>query len=182
MTGRAGIDAAVGRPPAASISGPRWRERLDVPLYRAELWPHQSMTSLGLGTVLIVTCAGLCLPLFPVLGTAVFWGLLPFMLLTFLGLCCAIWRNGRNLRISEVLSVWRDEVRVERREPTGRIRRWMAPPIEVRVRLHKDARIEDYLTLTGAGREIELGAFLAPEERVSLAGEVEAVLARAVRG
>lgn len=174
--------AAGEKSPAALVSGPDWRDRKDRPLYRVELWPHQSMARTGLKTVLGITAAGLSLPLFAVMGTAVFWGLLPFMVLAFVGLYYAIRRNGRNLQISEVFSVWRDEVRVERREPTGRILRWMSEPHAVRVRVYGDAKIENYLTLSGAGREIELGAFLSPEERLELSEELEAALTRAVRG
>ena len=174
-------DAAGERSPAARISGPLWRERRDRPIYRVELWPNQSLTQGGYRTVLGVSAVMLAIPLVPLAGSLAFWGLLPFLAAALWGLWYAIRRNGRNLRISEVLEVWRDEVRVERRDPNGQIRRWMAEPLRVRIQLHKDAKIEDYLTLTGGGREIELGAFLAPEERVDLADEVEAALTRAIR-
>ena len=110
-----------------------------------------------------------------------FWGLIPFLLLAFAGIWFAIRRNARNLTMSETLWIWRDEVRVERREANGQRLRWQAEPLRVRISVHKDARIDDYLTLSGGGRVIELGAFLAPEERVSLAGEIERALTRALR-
>ena len=53
--------------------------------------------------------------------------------------------------------------------------------MRARVRIHPDARIEDYMTMTGGGREIELGAFLSPEERVELADEIERALTAAIR-
>lgn len=110
-----------------------------------------------------------------------FWGLLPFLVLALVGVWYAIRRNCRNLDLSETLSIWRDEVRVERRQPDGQRLRWQAEPMRVRLRIHKDAQIEDYLTLSGGGRVIELGAFLAPEERVALAHEIEQALTRALR-
>ena len=139
------------------------------------------MTRPGYLWVMGITAFMLSVPLWGIAGTPVFWMLIPFLALAFLGLRFAIKRNGRNLRLSENLWIWRDEVRVERREPTGRILRWQAEPMAVRIALHADAKIEDYLTLKGAGREIELGAFLAPEERVALADEIEAALTRALR-
>lgn len=154
---------------------------MDRPVYRVELWPNQSLTRGGLAWVLGITAVMLCAPLIAVAGTMVFWGLLPFAALAFGALWFAIRRNGRNLSMSEVLEIWRDEVRVERREPDGRSLRWQAEPLRVRLTVYKDAKIDDYLTLSGAGREIELGAFLAPEERVALAEEIEAALGRAIR-
>ena len=175
-------DAAGGRPPAARVSGPLWRERRDRPIYRVELWPNQSLTRRGLGWFLGISAGFLIFPLLGLAGTPVFWGLLPFLVLAFLGIVFAIRRNTWNLTMHETLSIWRDEVRVERVEPDGQVLRWQAEPMRVRLHLHKDARIEDYLTLKGAGREIELGAFLAPEERVGLAEEIEHALTRAIRG
>ncbi|HEU0223312.1 MAG TPA: DUF2244 domain-containing protein [Paracoccaceae bacterium] len=43
--------------------------------------------------------------------------------------------------------------------------------------MHLDGKVENYLTLKAEGREIELGAFLAPEERVALKADIEAALA-----
>ena len=48
----------------------------------------------------------------------------------------------------------------------------------MRARLHEDGRVEKYLTLEGAGREIELGAFLSPWERETLYAEILATLGR----
>ena len=123
----------------------------------------------------------MCVPLLAVIGTPVFWGLLPFVIGAVAAAFWALKRNGRNLDLSETVEIWRDEVRVERRDPNGRLRRWQADPMRARIRLHKDGRVEDYLTMSGGGREIELGAFLAPEERVALSEEIEAALTRAIR-
>ena len=82
--------------------------------------------------------------------------------------------------MSETLTIWPDEIRVERQEADGRRLRWMAEPLRTAVQVHAGARIEDYLTLSGGGREIELGAFLVPEERLDLAEEIEAALTRAI--
>lgn len=173
-------NATAGDAPAVNV-GPLWRERLDRPIYDVTLWPNQSLTLRGHRMAMGTAAAGLSLPLFAVAGTPVFWGLAPFLLLAFGALWFAIRRNGRHLCIEERLTVWRDEVRVERREPDGRLLRWQAEPLRVRLRLHKEAKVEDYLTLAGGAREIEIGAFLAPEERVALAAEIESALTRALR-
>ena len=178
----AGMSAPItaGGSPAVAV-GPIWRERLDRPIYDVTLWPNQSLTRRGRHMVKGTAAAGFALPLGAMAGTPVFWGLAPFLLLAFGALWLAFRRNGLHLRIEERLTLWRDEMRVERREPDGRLLRWQAEPLRVRLRLHKNAHVEDYLTLAGGGREIELGAFLSPEERVALAGEIESALTRAIR-
>ena len=173
--------AAGGKPPAALVQGPNWRDRRDRPVYRVQLWPNQSLTPVGAKVFFGISGAMLCVPLLAVIGTPVFWGLLPFVIGAVAAAFWALKRNGRNLDLSETVEIWRDEVRVERRDPNGRLRRWQADPMRARIRLHKDGRVEDYLTMSGGGREIELGAFLAPEERVALSEEIEAALTRAIR-
>ncbi len=174
-------DPAGGTPPAARVSGPQWRDRTDPPVYEVTLWPNQSLTRRGYRVALGAAAAGLALPLIALAGTKVFWPLAVFLVIPFLSLRYAFRRNARALRMGEWLAVWPDEVRVERRETDGRVLRWAADPMRVRLRLHKEAKVEDYLTLAGGGREIELGAFLSPEERVALADEIEAALTRALR-
>ena len=129
-----------------------------------------------------IAALGLALPLIAVSTTPVFWGLLPFAIAALAMLWLGFRRSQFDGRLTETVTVWRDEIRVERREPRGRVRRWSADPYQARLRLHEAAKVESYLTLKGSGREIELGAFLSPEERVALAGEIEAAIGRAIRG
>lgn len=178
---RARNDAAGGAPPAARISGPHWRERHDRPVYQATLWPNQSLTHRGYLIALLAAGAGFALPLLGLIGTGIFWLIAIFVFIPFLALRFAFRQNARALRIEERLQIWRDEVRIERRDPNGRIRRWQCDPMRLRLHLHKDGKVEEYLTLAGGGREIELGAFLAPEERLALADEIENGLNRALR-
>lgn len=154
--------------------------RDDLPLYRVTLWPHRSLRPAGKRAVLALAAVGLAVPLLPALGTPVFWGLLPFEAAALGLLWLGLRRSDRDGMLVEELSLWRDEIRVERREPSGRVLRWRADPYWVRLTLHAEgAKVEDYLTLIGGGREIELGAFLSPDERRNLKAEIERALAAA---
>lgn len=173
---------AGGEPPAVAVSEwVDWAERGDDPLYRVVIWPNRSLTPGVRRTVLTVASVGLAVPLGPALGTPVFWGLLPFLAGALGLLWLGLRRSDRDGRLVEELTLWPDEIRVERREPQGRIRRWAADPYWVRLHLREGLKVDHYLTLKGGGREIELGAFLSPEERVSLADELESQIARAIR-
>jgi uncharacterized membrane protein len=175
--------AAGGQPPAVAIPGAwiDWRERHDRPLYAATLWPNRSLGQRGYRITMRIAAAGLALPLIAVSATPVFWGLLPFALAALGMLWLGFRRNQFDGRLTEAVTLWRDEMRVERREPSGRVLRWSADPWHVRLAVYEDAKVEHYLTLRGAGREIELGAFLSPEERAALAAEIGDALTRAVR-
>lgn len=142
--------------------------RDDPPILALTIWPHRSLTRRGFIGVLVLVAAGLAMPLIPLIGTSAAWGLLPFLLAALLGLYVAIRRSFADARLTEELRLWPDLITVERREPAGNVRRWHANPCWVRLRLVENARIEKYLTLTGNGREIELGAFLSPDERTTL--------------
>jgi len=135
--------------------------------------------------VLWIAGVGLAVPLLPALGTPVFWGLLPFLAAALWGLWISFRRNRFDGRLTEEVTVWPDEIRVERREPRGQVRRWSADPYQVRLTLHPEANVEQYLTIRSSGRsqgrEIELGAFLSPEERIEIAAEIEDALTRAIR-
>jgi uncharacterized membrane protein len=151
--------------------------RTDPPVLSRMLRPHRSLTRAGGTWLMALVAAGLALPLLPLAGTGAAWGLLPFLVAALVGLNWAIRRNTDDGRLTEELRLWPDLIVVERREPRGAVRRWHANPFWVKARLRGDAPVENYLTLTGDGREIELGAFLSPDERVALHAELCAALA-----
>lgn len=131
-----------------------------------ELWPHQSLSGDGFVAVIGGTFLMLCIPLFAVLGSVVLWGILPFAMGALALLWLAIKRNWRDRDILERFELWTDCARLVRRNPDGGEQDWEANPYWVRVERHeKVGQIEDYLTLEGGPRPVEIGAFLTPEER-----------------
>ena len=170
------LAASEGIGAAATRADPFARE--DPPFLALTLWPNRSLSRRGFAWVLGLVASGLALPIIPFLGSKVALGLLPFLLGALLALYLAIRRSYFDGRLTEELRLWPDLITVERREPRGTVRRWHANPFWVQPRLREDARIEKYLTLRGNGREIELGAFLSPPERVALYRDICAALGR----
>ncbi|MEM9796662.1 MAG: DUF2244 domain-containing protein [Pseudomonadota bacterium] len=149
----------------------------DSVLLDLELWPHQSLTGNGFVVMIGVTFAMLCVPLVGLIGTAVLWGVLPFMLAALALLWFGLKRSWRDRDILERLTVTADAARLERRDPDGSTRDWEANPYWVRVEIHpKVGVIEDYLTLEGGPRSVEIGAFLTPEERRDLRLKLQTAL------
>lgn len=170
-------DAAGVHAPAARASG----GAEGTPLYEVTLWPHRSLSRKGFRIVMAGAGAMLAFPVIPLVGTPAIWGLLPFVAGAWALLWLFIKRNYRDGRLREHLAIWPERIAVERREPGGKVLRWEANPYWVELKLHPDQRPENYLTLRGSGRTIQLGAFLSPEERQALHGELEDALMRARR-
>ena len=143
------------------------------------LSPHQSMTPQGFVVFMGATLAMIAVPLLAVLGSPVLWGLLPFFAIAIWGLWYAIDRNRRDAQLTEILTLTPERIELIRKEPRGKILQWAANTYWVSVHLHPGAKpVEHYLTLKGGGREVELGAFLSPEERVDLYDRLTDLLAR----
>ena len=156
----------------------------DAPLYRLDLWPHRSLPSKGFSATIWVMFVGCLIPLMPFIGTVAFWVLLGFMMAALAALWTALRRSDRDL-LREELLIWPDRIALRHWTVKGSIFDWEANPYWVRLTLHPDGKVEHYLTLKGGGtgrgrdqREVELGAFLSPEERQSLRDELSRVLAR----
>ena len=162
------IDAGAG----AAASAPDPFQRADPPILSLTLRPNRSLTPAVATGLMALLAAGLAVPLVGFAGTKVAWGLLPFLVAAFAALYLALRRNEQDGKLTEELKLWDDLITVVRREPKGTVRRWHANPFWVRARLYDDGRVEKYLTLEGAGREIELGAFLSPWERETLYSEI----------
>jgi uncharacterized membrane protein len=145
---------------------------------RLRLRPHRSLGVRGFVAFIAVTAALLSLPVLTLLGRPALWMILAFIVTTVWGLWVALRRNARDLDLIEEFTLTRDEARLVRRAPGMGEQVWSANPYWVSVQVYPSkGPVEHYLTLKGAGREVELGAFLTPEERIALADELRLSLA-----
>lgn len=162
--------------PTAHRRGPR---SPDGAIYAAVLRPYRSMGPRGFARVIVFAYALFLLPLLGMLGTAALWVTLPFVLLALGALWFFIRANAADGALYERLTVWPGAIEVIRREPRRTERGWRADPYWVRLFLHPaGGPVRNYVTLRGGGREIELGAFLSPEERAALHADLKGLLER----
>ena len=139
------------------------------PRSRLTLWPHRSMSNSGFAWFIGATFAMFLLPLLALVGSVALWGLLPFLLLALWAIWYSIRRNDIDRSLHEVLSVWEDRVELIRQNPRGPDQTWHANPHWVEVKMLADGGpVENYVTLRGNGRTVEIGAFLSAEERQEL--------------
>ncbi|MEM6478157.1 MAG: DUF2244 domain-containing protein [Pseudomonadota bacterium] len=144
------------------------------------LRPHRSMTRKGFVWFMSLTMALWSVPLLSVLGTSALWWMLPFVLLTILLLWLLIQRNYRDGELSETLHIDRRETHLHRENPRGPAQDWACNTHWVSVHMHETNRqLPHYVTLKGNGREVEIGAFLSEDERLSLYDDLETRLAAA---
>lgn len=168
------IDTPNGAP---DTTGALLRPGQGAPRLRLRLTPHKSLTPEGFVWFIGVTAAMITVPLFSILGTAVFWALLPFIAAAVWAIWAALKRSWRDRDIWEEVLIWDDLIRLERHEPRRPTRDWEANPYWVRVTLHaRGGPVPQYLTLAGGPREVELGAFLTPPERIGLKDTLERAL------
>lgn len=137
-----------------------------------DLWPYRSLPRRGFVWMIGITAGALALPLLAVMGTPVMWGLLPFALLAIWALWYGIERTYTSGRTHELLELTPGSLTVTRQDPGRPDRIWRTNPYWIRAILCKDGPVDDYLTLSDGQREIELGAFLSPQERIQLRQEL----------
>jgi len=141
---------------------------------RLTLWAHQSLSPKGFVGFVGATAALLALPLITQIGHPGLWVLLPCLLAALGGLWAALSRNARDRALREDLMLSTDTVTLTRHGPRGQRQDWQANPHWLRLTLHETGGpVPQYLTLSGGGRVVELGAFLTEAERVALKAEIE---------
>jgi len=142
-----------------------------------EVWPYNSLKPKGFVLFLGLTFVLISFPLFNVLGTTVFWGLLPFLLAAFMGVWFALRRSLNDRQILEQLTLSKEEIALIRQNPTGEHKLWVCSPYWAKLKIYEtEGPVANYITLTGNGKEVELGAFLSEDERKALYGELEQLL------
>jgi uncharacterized membrane protein len=145
----------------------QWLAQSDPATAALHLRPHRSLSSVGFVWFIGLTAALLALPLIPQLGTPVLWALLPFLSLAVAGIWLALRLSYRTA--TEDLTLSPTAITLTRHDPGKTDQTWAANPYWVRVMLHPTGGpVPDYLTLSGSGRVVELGAFLTPMERRDL--------------
>ena len=143
------------------------------------LWPHQSLPAHGFAATILGIFTLSTIPLYGLIGTVVLWGVLPFMLAALSAMWYALRRNERDLQILEILTLTPDDLHLSRQNPKGTAQEWSCNPYWTSVNLHeKGGPVPHYVTLSGAGREVEIGAFLSEDERKELYAELKDKVAR----
>lgn len=144
--------------------------------HRLVLWPHRSLPRRGFVWFIGATMALVSLPLIAVIGTAALWPLLVFVAIAVAGVWFALHLTYRSGHVHEVLRFDARSLSLVRRDPGRAARDWTANSFWVRA-LIRPGPVESYLVLTDGRRELELGAFLTPEERRALSDQITRRLA-----
>jgi uncharacterized membrane protein len=85
--------------------------------------------------------------------------------------------NYRAAKIRENIKIWPNLIEIKRYEADGTKKEWRANPFWTKINIYTESqKIENYLTLKESGREIELGSFLAPNERLEVKKKIETTI------
>ncbi len=140
-----------------------------------DLWPFSSLPHSGFASFIMTTFVLITIPLFALIGTILFWALLPFLMITVAAIYFAIRKNFRDRSIIERLTLDTDQFKLLRQEANGEQKDWECNAYWARVHMHETGGpVPHYVTLSGNGREVEIGAFLSEEERKELFVELQA--------
>ena len=149
----------------------------DGVLFRAVLEPNRSGRGV-FGRVLALFLGGVLLPtgvVFLIIGA---WPIVGAMGLEVAVLLLAVHIHRRRSRGFETVAVTAKALTVERYDHLGRCRTWTCQPHWLQVRMDDPPKRDSYLILRSHGRAIEIGRFLTPEERLSLAKALRDALRR----
>jgi uncharacterized membrane protein len=151
----------------------------DAPFYQLSLWPYRSLPRRGFVWFIGLTAALISVPLLALLGSKYLWFMLPFLAAAVAMIWYFIERSYKDGTILETLTIWTDHMELTRQNPRAAPQHWQANPYWVDVKMHpKSGPVENYITLRGNNREVEIGAFLSAGERKILLTELQGVLAR----
>jgi uncharacterized membrane protein len=139
------------------------------PTAELHLWPYRSLPRRGFVWFIAITVAMISLPVIGLIGSPLLWALLPFPIAAVAGIWWAIERSYSDGAVREELRLWPDRISLTRHSPRKQTQFWEANPHWVQVELYPSlGPVEQYVTLRGAGREVEIGAFLSVDERKAL--------------
>lgn len=174
---------AGGKPSAIDVSE-------DRTTWQVVLWPHRSLSPRGLrifltilgGAFAFFAAVTFLAPTPYEIEWSAHLGVVSIVLAFMTGVFLLVWalflRNYRDARYHERIAIERDMLVIEARHPKRPPKRWEFPPYWTKVRTRTTRHVENQLLLSSSGRIVAIGAFLTPEERASLAIEIEDALTR----
>lgn len=146
-------------------------------LLNLKLWPNRSLSKRDFSTTIFYTAIGMMIPIIPFLGDTTFFAILPFSIATILLLVFLVKLNYKSAELHEKITIQSNLITVERVEANGTVKTWQSNPYWTKVNFYeRSEKVENYLTLSGQGKEIEIGSFLAPSERLELKQKIEIVI------
>jgi uncharacterized membrane protein len=138
------------------------------PIFAATLTPHRSLSPRGKRVVVALVAALALVPgfIFYVAGA---WPVVGFMGLDVLAIWAALTISMRAGKAREVLTLWPGALELRKIDPKGREELLTFVPFDVRFLVDRDFNERvTALWLKERDRRISLGAFLSPDEKLSL--------------
>lgn len=144
----------------------------DEPVYfRAVLRPNPPLPPVAcICLVAAVAVANLTIAVVLVLRGA--WPVTPFMGMDVLVLAWAFISSSKAAKKREELELRTSELRIDYYPARGEPRRVGLNPYWVKVELDEPLRGPSAITLASHGKQLQIGSFLSPEERMSFAREL----------
>tara|TARA_A100001011_G_scaffold390175_1_gene473068 strand:+ start:833 stop:1342 length:510 start_codon:yes stop_codon:yes gene_type:complete len=140
----------------------------DKPVLSLTIWPHRSCDKKTFSLILLCISLILIAPSFLFLKIELALSILPFSLFSIMLLFFVGNKNFNDALLIEKLKIYPKTIIIERKEPNKNVKKWYSNPYWTKVNLYNNGPVESYLTLKGNGKEVELGSFLTPEERINL--------------
>jgi len=151
----------------------------EPPEFSAVLTPYRSLSRNGF--IVLMSIIGVSSFISGMLFLAIgAWPVMVALAIDVLAIWLAFKLNYRSARRYEEISVWRDEVLVRKVSPSGKATEFSFNPFWTKFMVD---RHEEFgvlaMKLREAGRELELGSFLNPDDRRSFASAFSLALAKA---
>ena len=158
-----------------------WDNTSEPTFLKMRLVPNRSLDSYGTKVVFAVIACGFLLPIIPFIGSPIGTTLTIFSGLTFYLFLTLLQKNFQQGNTFEEVLILKSKIIVVHKEKNKEQKTWECNPYWTRVHVDFDnPKLKNYLTLTGNGRHIELGAFLSPDERIELRDKIQNALAKAI--
>ncbi len=157
-----------------------WKSAEEPTFLRMRLIPNRSLDVNGTKVVFGVIACGFLLPIIPFIGSPIGTTLTIFSGMTFYLFLTLLQKNFQQGNTFEEILISKSKIIVVHQEENKAQKTWEGNPYWTKVNVDThNPKLKNYLTLAGAGKHIELGAFLSPDERIELRDKIQNALAKA---